>query len=71
VKILNAGEHELIKRNVHGVLASVTALCLVYNVAAIVQRPKPPPHLYWNALLYFTVLTVEIAHIKHHQESRR
>lgn len=70
MRLLESGQYELCKRNVHGLLGATVALCLAYNVAAIIQRPKPSRHLYWNALLYLGVLTVEITHFKHHEASR-
>lgn len=70
MKLFNAGESELLKRNVHGLLGGLVGICLIYNVVAIIQRPKPPRHLYLNALMYFGVAIIEVLHVQHHEESR-
>jgi hypothetical protein len=70
VRFLDAGDSELLKRNLHGALGLIVAGFAIYNLAAIFQRPHPQRHLFMNALMYGSLVVVEVMHAQHHEASR-
>lgn len=64
IQLLYVGEFEKTKASVHGLIGALAAVCAAYSLAAFTMRPKR--HLVINAILYSTIVVLEIGHVKCH-----
>jgi hypothetical protein len=63
-----SGNSEGVKLAVHGGMLLGAAACCGYNTAAWYYRGET--HNAVNALVYFALILLEIAHVTHHAEGR-
>ena len=64
MSFVDQGEAESTKAAIHGSLMTLTALCLVYNIAACLKRPSQ--HLLLNIGVYSALLGFEAHQVKKH-----